>query len=403
MSKKAKPTVSTSEPWRAIQPYLLGDEAKGITGVFPEAQRLYGETGWNPQMQGIADQFLTGLQSRAYDPRMQDAIGANFGAANAGSQLMQGLSPLINQGSQQVINGMFDSNFGPVGMTNQRDVGLQSARNSQGVLNPTGSLQQLLSGQVNNPYLTDQANAMTANLTRNLNENVMPGIRSEALASGQYGGSRQGIAEGLAASRLNQDLAPALTSMFSNANEQAQQRMYGVANALNDQAFQNSTNNANRGMATDQFNANLGLQNNQQLMAKNQANLANRMQGVNVAQQGMGMLGQASGLNTNALQGFNMGNQMQNDNFNQAMGATQMPQQYQWQNYNNYVSPLLQGAGMGGSQSATNYKNMGAGAIGGALSGAGIGGTLAGMSGGAFGGPVGMGIGAGLGLLGGLF
>lgn len=403
MSKKAKPTVSTSEPWKAIQPYLLGDESKGIPGVFPEAQRLYEATGWNPEMQGIADQFLTGLASRAYDPRMQDAIGANFGAANAGSQLMQGLSPLINQGSQQVINGMFDSNFGPVGMTNQRDVGLQSARNSQGVLNPTGSLQQLLSGQVNNPYLTDQANAMTANLTRNLNENVMPGIRSQALASGQYGGSRQGIAEGLAASRLNQDLAPALTSMFSNANEQAQQRMYGVANALNDQAFQNSTNNANRGMATDQFNANLGLQNNQQLMAKNQSNLANRLQGVNVAQQGMGMLGQASGLNTNALQGFNMGNQMQNDNFNQAMGATQMPQQYQWQNYNNYVSPLLQGAGMGGSQSATNYKNMGAGAIGGALSGAGIGGTLAGMSGGAFGGPVGMGIGAGLGLLGGLF
>lgn len=391
MSKKAKPTVSTAEPWKAIQPYLTGDASKGITGVMPEAQRLYEGGGFTPQMQGIADLYTQGVMDRSQDPRMQGAMGANFSLANQANDTASGAMPFLNKAAMGVANGAFDSNFGPVANIGQRDVGLQQARAGQGPLDPTQSLSGLLSGNVTNPYLQQQAAAMTANLTRNLNENVMPGIRSEALASGQYGGSRQGIAEGLAASRLNQDLAPALTNMFGGAFENAQNRMFGTASQLNDQAFQNATNNANRQVGVDQFNANLGLQNNSQLMQKNQANLGNRMQGLNIAQGGLNLLSGAQGMNNNALNSMQGVNSMQDSNFNNAMNALQMPQQYNWQNFQNFSNPALSAAGMGGTQSQTNYKNPAMGALGGAATGA------------AVGGPWGAAIGGGLGLLGGMF
>lgn len=349
MSKKAKPQVTTNEPWKAVQPYLTG--GNNIKGIFPEAQRMFESGGFTPNMQNAVDAYSQGLMTRAQDP----------------------INGQLQTGAQQVMHGAYDSQFGPVANTNNIDVNMVKARQGQGSLDPTAALKSMLSGQPDNPYLQQQANALTANLTRNLNENVMPGIRSEALASGQYGGSRQGIAEGLAASRLNQDIAPAVTNLFGGAYENAQNRKFGTASQLNDQAFQNATNNANRNINTQQFNANLGLQNNSQLMQKNQANLANRTQGVNL---------------------YNTANGMQDDTFQKYMQAQGMPQGYNWQNLNNYANIISPGAGMGGTNSQTMTKNVGAGMLGGALGGASLGSAF---------GPAGMAIGGGLGALSGLF
>ena len=293
-------------------------------------------------------------------------------------------------GAGDVMRGAFDTKFGPVANSTYKDItapqtSLVQARQSQGMLDPTGAMSRMLSGRPDNPYLNQQASAITNQLTRNLNEQVMPGIRSEALASGQYGGSRQGIAEGLAASRLNQDLAPALTNLYGGAYENAQQRMYGTANALNDQAFQNAQQNANRQFSGDQFNAsnnlqnnqfnaNLGLQNNAQQMQMNSQNLQNRLQG-------LGALGTVQN--------------MQDNNFGRYMDALQASNSYNWNQLANYSGIVQPGASMGGTQSQTNYKNVDAGAFGGALSGAGMGAMV--------GGPMGAAIGGGLGLLGGLF
>lgn len=390
MSKKAKPTVSTNEPWKAIQPYLLGDAGKGIAGVMPEAQRLYEQGGFTPDMQALSGLYTQGILDRSQDPRLAGTMGNNFTLASQASSNAQGAQPFLNDAAKGVAGGVFDSNFNAVGPISAQNVNLQQARQGQGPLDPTRSLQGLLSGNVTNPYLQQQANAMTANLTRNLNENVMPGLRSEALASGQYGGSRQGIAEGLAASRLNQDLAPALTSMFGGAFENAQQRMFGTATGLNEQAGANATNNANRQLSANQFNANLGLQNNSQLMQKNQANLSNRMNALDIMGAGQNMLSGAQGMNNSALNSMAGVNSMQDSNFNNAMNALQMPQQYNWANFQNFSNPALSAAGMGGTQSQTNYKNPAMGALGGAATGAMFG-------------PMGAAIGGGLGLLGGLF
>ena len=61
----------------------------------------------------------------------------------------------------------------------------------------------------NNPYVQNmmQSNQFMAN--RNLSENILPRLGSGAVAAGQYGGSRQGIAEGIAARGTQEALANA--------------------------------------------------------------------------------------------------------------------------------------------------------------------------------------------------
>jgi hypothetical protein len=368
MSKKAKPTVSTSEPWKAAQPYLLGDDKKGITGVFPEAQGMYQQGGMNPAMQNAVDMYSGDIMGRATDPTLQslrDTAGNMLGGAN------------------YLGGGGMDTKYGPVKNTSAVSVGLPQARAGQGVLDPTNAMQKMLSGRPDNPYLQQQIDAMSQNMARNVNENVMPGLRSESLASGQYGGSRQGIAEGLAMSRMNQDLAPAITNLLGGSYENAQNRMFGTATNLNDQAFQNANLNADRNMNTQQFNANLGLQNNAQQIGQNTQNLQNRLQGVGLANNTLNMLG---GINS-----------MQDNNFAQYMNAQQTPQNLNWQNLNNYAGIVQPGAGMGNTASQTNYSNPVSGALGGAMSGAMMGSIVPGLGTG-----VGALIGGGMGLLGGM-
>jgi hypothetical protein len=407
-------TKSSSVPYQKTRQYLTGEN--GAPGIFGESARLYEQGGFTPEMQQAQQQYLQQLQGRqgntgqinlpdfnnpAFAGNANQAMtNAASGDPNVNAWLGKAAGDLGNA-AYDVAGGAFDTKFNPVANISSQDVNLQGARQGQGQLDPTTSLSNLLTGNVTNPYLQQQANAMTASLTRNLNENVMPGIRSEALASGQYGGTRQGLAEGLAASRLNQDLAPALTNMFGGAFENAQQRMYGAASGLNEQAGQNATNNVNRQLDTSQFNANLGLQNNQQAMAQNQANLANRMKGIDIAQGGLGLLtggqtlrgneigiqgglqglrsgeqgilGNEQGLQS-GMQGLYGGNQqlqlggqqlqqgqntLQDQNYAQQMAALGMPQDINWGNLGNYQNVIYPGAQLGGQQWGSTNTPMG--------------------------------------------
>lgn len=66
-----------------------------------------------------------------------------------------------------------------------------------------------------NPYLAQQAGAISQNATRALNEQMLPGVRSEAIAAGGFGGSRQGIAEGLAMGRTADAISGAVGNLYS--------------------------------------------------------------------------------------------------------------------------------------------------------------------------------------------
>jgi hypothetical protein len=103
---------------------------------------------------------------------------------------------------------------------------------AQNGINLTSSYDSLINGAPGaNPYLTgaiqkginQSTNAfqgMQQDATKNLMEGVLPGIRSNAVLSGQYGGSRQGLAEGRALGDFGTAMARA-TSQFGQNNTDA--------------------------------------------------------------------------------------------------------------------------------------------------------------------------------------
>lgn len=244
-------------------------------------QYNFAKNGWGDVQNNIQQGYQNQL--------LQNANGARA-AGNLGLSAMQGY-----QNQPQDVTGNY-------------------ARGLQGDLNPTSAMQQLLSGQANNPYLSGMQDAYTNNALRGYNDamqtlqqTVMPGIRNDAVAAGQYGSSRQGIAEGMVAqqaARNARDLG--ISSMgygnqlYGNAYEQAQQRMYGTANNLNNQAVDMAQNNANRqlqaaGVDIAYKNLGLGAMNQGQAMTDTIANnlMTNSLAPINFGWQ---QLGNASNL-----------------------------------------------------------------------------------------------------------
>lgn len=419
-------TVQKADPWSGVQPFLVGSqttrlkqgvqpvykqeqtwdpsagdgggwttkniinnpssdyETVGSPGIFPEAQRLYQQQGWTQGMQDLANQQGQNVANRA------SQVDQAFGVGN--SALGGQFDPNV-----QRVGGI--SGFGLISpeRINAQSVDPTQAFGSLGAADPTGSIQQMLTGQVNTSALNPVVQSTIRRLGEGFNEQVLPNIRGNAVAAGQYGGSRQGIAEGLASKGLLYSMGDTASGMYNNAFNTAQQQMYGTANNMAGLGLSNAQSNANRDLsaqttnaandlaaqttnianqlALQQFNANLGLQNNQQAMQLAQQQLANRAQGLNI---------------------LGTGNALQDQNYQQRLGLLDAPNQYNWNNLNRYASIVTPGAGIGGQSSSTapNNTNPLAGALGGALAGA----QLASMTG-LLGTGAGAGIGAGLALL----
>lgn len=298
----------------------------GTPGIYGEAARLYGQGGLNSAEQGLNSQWYSALVNRG-DLPMEFVNNI----ANTGNSLLSGA------GSQ---------------------VDLAAARAGQGALDPTAALQQLLTGQVNNPYLDEQISALGKDLSSNFLENVAPGMRSGAVAAGGFGGSRQGIVEGLGAQGVSDALATSAANLRGTAFENAQNRMQQVATGLNDQAATVAQNNIN-----------------------------NRL---NYANMGSNLIGQGQAMMTAR-------DAAQDQRFAQMQALLGANRAADWANLGNYASIISPGAGIGGTSTLLGGgSNPVAGAAGGALAGAGLAGALGTST------PWGAAIGGGLGLLGAL-
>lgn len=327
--------TTTSEPWKGTVPYLIGGkDASGQEqpGVFSQASNIYKGGFWTPEMGQVND-----LYKSLFPARLE------------GADQMTEFAKIIAQ-------GQYDTQNKDPNQVSATQVNPVAMRRAQGVLDPTNSLAQLLTGQVNNQYLDPMANTIAENISRNTRERVLPAIRSDAVGAGQYGGSRQGVAEGLALSRMNQDIATGIAPVYAQAFENAQNRMAGTASELNQQAQGIATGNADRQLNADQFNSNLTLQSNAQNLAANQAKLGNLLKASD-------LYGQA--LNFQDL-GFGQ--------FQQLLG---MPTAYNRNNLAGYASIVEPGAGLGGTstQTANQGRNPLSGAAGGAMLGASVGGA----------------------------
>lgn len=88
-----------------------------------------------------------------------------------------------------------------------------------------------------NPHLQSYIQAAVRPITESFLEDTLPGIRSGAVASGQYGGSRQAIAEGIASGRTSRaigDTSAAIASQGYGQGLQAQQSALGMTDMISD-------------------------------------------------------------------------------------------------------------------------------------------------------------------------
>lgn len=321
--KGSKTQETKTAPWEGAQPFLVSGDVftelskapasvkammAGVKGVYPEASRLYDASQFSPQMQQATDTYTNYLQQSALSPLngalrkgSQDIMAGAFDQRRGNVGDTAGVGPVSSQIGNVSAGGPIAGNYGKIssggpiagnyghiassdiaaGNATPGMLNISNARAQQGFLDPTLSLSSLMSGNVNTAQLDPLARTIANNVTRNTTENILPQIRSGAIQSGQYGGSRQGIAEGLAASRAQQDIATATAPMYQQAFENAQNRQLSTAGMLNQQAENVGTSNINRDFAGQQFNIgnNLAAQqfNSAQNMAAQSQNEANRM------------------------------------------------------------------------------------------------------------------------------
>lgn len=200
-----------------------------------------------------------------------------------------------------------------------------------------------------NPYLTKAQQAIASQVTDNLNRNIMPGLSSAAMASGNFGGSRQGVVEANALNDANRQIANGMANLSFNAYESDANR------GLQQQSINNSYN---LGLG------NLALGNTQ---ADNSFYTAQRGQDLQSTALGAQLMNQGNTGYLNQGQGvYNIGN-----SYSQAPWTT-------IGNYNGTMNPYT---GFG-STSTSGTGGGASGVLGGALGGANLWSMFGGNSGG---------------------
>ena len=83
---------------------------------------------------------------------------------------------------------------------------------------------------VNNPYLSAQIQGLGADMGNFYQNQILPGIASSAGLNGQFGGSRQSVAAGMAGQDLARQFQQGATTLRSNAYDSGMQNMMGLYN-----------------------------------------------------------------------------------------------------------------------------------------------------------------------------
>lgn len=351
---------------------------------------LYGDgsTGSSGLLQQIAAQAQTPQASgyQTFGSGINQYLGGygvdNFLRSQQAAQRLQGAqfeAPLASNvpGVNVAAIGPSTSNAAQVNAPAQNNIDL------------TGSYNRFINGDAGaNPYLTQglkaAEDATTAGfnsrnnaITQNLQRNILPGLKSNAILSGGFGGSRQGIAEGNALSDYTRQLTDANSSLSAQNNANAINAQAGAFNAGQDRALA-----ATQGLGAQQY----GVA-SQNAALQQQTNLANQQ-----AQQQAVLANQGTALsqgttNANLQQGVNLANLQshlntiaQNDQRNatgiglssgllgQAAQYGQTAANADWQKLLQGSGALGQYGGLGGSQTQSSpyYTNPTANALSGA-------------------------------------
>lgn len=140
-----------------------------------------------------------------------------------------------------------------------------------------------------NPYLQSYMEAATRPLEQQYAEKIMPGIAGSAITAGGYGGSRQGIAEGLASRGLSQASGDTTAKIASEGYGQGLNAMLGGLGAANTQQGQNlQAQLGSNQLAQSMYGTGIqgllgGAQNQIASTGQQQTGLANMMSGLGMS------------------------------------------------------------------------------------------------------------------------
>lgn len=269
-------TVQKADPWEGVQPFLrqgFSDTSQLYSSQAPQyypgattatmgpIQEAGNLSAINFAATGAPDLYNLGLGS----------LQSILGGGGTGNVYATGAAPTmtgvdasfrLDPNAQQTVQDLMaarDPSLNPAFATAQqlagqsdptKLLGYDQIQALQSASDPTanlgyGAVQQLL-GQgdpsqmfgaeavnrllaagdpTTNPYFQGTLAASLRPVTQAFQEEILPGIRTNFGAMGQYGGSRQGIAEGLAAGRANQQMADIAASMGNQAYSQGLQAM----------------------------------------------------------------------------------------------------------------------------------------------------------------------------------
>lgn len=246
---KSTTTVQKADPWSGVQDDLRAGynslaslygrpdfNKKGeITGfaLGPGPQYYPNQTVVNPNaLEGAGQdwqlQSLYGATDMAN--RAQSGIGGLFGAQGQTQGGLggayQGMNSLLNAANQtQGGLGLAQAGAGNL-------LGYAQSHNARaGEAGAVAGMQGLLQAgdPSNNPYFQNALSSALRPVQQQFSEQIMPAIRRGAVGAGQAGGSRQGIAEGIAGRGALDTMGDIATNMGNQAYGQGLQAMQAGA------------------------------------------------------------------------------------------------------------------------------------------------------------------------------
>lgn len=261
---------STTDWWTsAASPssnYSLGDLADTIFGTgastASNASKLLNLLGGGSASSSNLGTLLGGLAGLG-------GIGSakQEGTTTTSVEPWKAMQPYLLEAAKQV-QGQYNPNLPQeMGTLNS---GIQNMAN----LGMSGAFDPYLNPVMGPTYMDDVAKTVEQRMNRNLSENILPQVRSGAVANG-YGSSRQGIAEGLAMRDTQNQINESIAPLYANAQEQYANRLMNNSNqniAASQAAMQNRLAPYSTAYNSANTNANYGM---------NQAkNYASTMQGL---------------------------------------------------------------------------------------------------------------------------
>ena len=260
----------------------------------PYLQDIYGQA-QQLNSQGMPVEGVAGINGM-----LGNALGTAYGV---GSNMVAG-GANASQGTNMALNYAGGAMGGNAQGGNNTAMGAgQGMANLTGMMGAAnnGGFNAANAGQyMNNSVLNGQIDAASRDVVRNLQENQLTGIASNAAGTGNSGSSRAGVMAGIAARGAGDRIGDISASMRG----QAYNTGLGIeANRASQNAgFQQQANQANQGAYNNmlQFGAGMGQnayntnQQNQQFGANlagqlGQQGYGNMMSGANMMNQGIGM------------------------------------------------------------------------------------------------------------------